>query len=400
MLFQQLAYACRDRSGRIKTTPADDDTGEWVCDDGEVGELERYLSPAPPNQIGGCVWNNSGRHTSINGLVHPVLHGVKVGQFERWRLVHAGVRDTVNLLVRKLKPGAGSIDGLSRAEADAYVRENCVGDPVPLYQVAADGLTMSKVREASNAVFQPGYRWDILIAFSDVGEYCLIDTANPTGGGMDTSNPHDARYLGTVIVDPGQEFDQDASNLLTAVLIEAARENIPDAVVDDVVADLNDGLKLSAFAPHPDLQSTDIDGTQEVVYNIDITTDPVRYEINGKVFSPNSIRRVALGAVEDWVLSSTWEGHPHHIHVNPFQIIEVLDPGGKDVSAPGAVDDFTDEIDSQFSGMKGVWKDTIWVKNSKSLQNRRTLFEYGHSTTATSANLFFTAIFLITRTRA
>lgn len=71
------------------------------------------------------------------------------------------------------------------------------------------------------------------------------------------------------------------------------------------------------------------------------------------------------GAVEDWVLSSDWEGHPHHIHVNAFQIAEVLDPDGRDVSAPGIVDDFTGEADPQFAGIKGLWKDTIWVKNPR-----------------------------------
>lgn len=365
MLLQQLAYACRAESGRIKTNPANDDDGEWVCGEDEVGKLERYLGPVPPNQFGGGVWNKSGRHTSINGLVHPTLLGAKAGQFERWRLIHAGVRDTVNLIIRKKESGVGSTNGLSTAEADEFVRDNCTGDPVPLYQVAADGLTMGKIRIASNAVFQPGYRWDVLVAFPEAGEYCLIDTADPTGGGMDTSNPHTARLIGTAVVDAGKDIDQNITDRLTDVLVEATRSNISEAVANDVIADLTDGLKLTAFAPHADLQNTEIDGTQEVVYSIDVTSNPVRYEIDGEVFSPDRIRRVPLGAVEDWILLSSWEGHPHHIHVNPFQIVEVLDPSGKDVSAAGSVDDFTGEVDSQFSGMKGVWKDTIWVKNPK-----------------------------------
>ncbi len=55
--------------------------------------------------------------------------------------------------------------------------------------------------------------------------------------------------------------------------------------------------------------------------------------------------------------------HPFHIHVNPFQIVEILDPTGKDVSAPDAVDDYGGSVDTQYPGLKGVWKDTLWVKN-------------------------------------
>jgi L-ascorbate oxidase len=43
-----------------------------------------------------------------------------------------------------------------------------------------------------------------------------------------------------------------------------------------------------------------------------------------------------------------------------------------DVSAPGAIDNFARDdngnpvIDLQYPGLKGVWKDTLYVKNAKS----------------------------------
>ncbi len=55
--------------------------------------------------------------------------------------------------------------------------------------------------------------------------------------------------------------------------------------------------------------------------------------------------------------------HPFHIHINPFQVVRILDPSGKDVSALGAVDDAGGMVDPQYPGLKGVWKDTLWVKN-------------------------------------
>jgi FtsP/CotA-like multicopper oxidase with cupredoxin domain len=44
--------------------------------------------------------------------------------------------------------------------------------------------------------------------------------------------------------------------------------------------------------------------------------------------------------------------------------VRILDPYGKDVSAPGAVDNADNQPpDPQYPGLKGVWKDTLWVKS-------------------------------------
>ncbi len=77
-----------------------------------------------------------------------------------------------------------------------------------------------------------------------------------------------------------------------------------------------------------------------------------------------------LGGVDEWTLKSNFVSHPFHIHVNPFQIVKIIAPDGKtDVSAPGAVDNFEKDsngntiIDPEYPGLKGVWKDTLLVKN-------------------------------------
>jgi len=59
------------------------------------------------------------------------------------------------------------------------------------------------------------------------------------------------------------------------------------------------------------------------------------------------------------VLTSNVAAHPFHIHVNPFQVVAILDPDGKDLSEPGAVGP---DGDDQFAGMKGLWKDTLFVR--------------------------------------
>jgi FtsP/CotA-like multicopper oxidase with cupredoxin domain len=51
-----------------------------------------------------------------------------------------------------------------------------------------------------------------------------------------------------------------------------------------------------------------------------------RFMIDGKTFDPSRIdQRVRLGAVEEWTIRSTdmRDDHAFHIHVNPFQVIQV-----------------------------------------------------------------------------
>lgn len=74
-------------------------------------------------------------------------------------------------------------------------------------------------------------------------------------------------------------------------------------------------------------------------------------------------RPLILGKAQQWEFRSYSVSHPFHIHVNPFQIVAILDPQGRDVSVPGSVEE---DGDNQFAGLKGVWKDTLWVKTKLS----------------------------------
>jgi FtsP/CotA-like multicopper oxidase with cupredoxin domain len=261
-----------------------------------------------------------------------------------------------------MRDGAPDPRNVSARDMPAFIAEYCVDTDLPLFLAAADGLTMDRIQERRHAVMQPGYRWDMLVAFPEPGHYCILDGEDGPGEGLTQGSEAPPRVIAVAEVG-GEDAAPSGAEALTTALVAAARRNITGDVADRVVADLQDGLRLDRFSPHESLLDSEVDGVQEVVYNIDLTTSPARYEINGKVFDPNDVRYLPLGAVEDWVLSTTWDGHPHHIHTNPFQIVEVLDPNGRDVSSADAVDDYTGTTDPQFRGLKGVWKDTIWVKN-------------------------------------
>jgi len=363
MVFQQIQYACRDSKGNIEYhKDKDGKPTTYKCEENETAGIEDY------DQFGPGTWPASGRFTSINGAVLGKLQGAEAGKVERWRMIHGGVRDTISLQFRKRADAAPEPRGLRAAAAQAYVDTSCTGAPLPYHLVAADGLTMAAATRTEVAVFQPGYRWDALVVFPEPGDYCILD--NQTGGSIN-QNFRPTQLLGTVHVD-GAAAAGDPSAYLKTQLLAAAAANMPQDVRAKVTSEINDGMKLTSFVPHPDIEEKEKTGTQTLTFNIDVTQiNEVFFEIDGQPYDGNRIdRTLMLGGVDEWTLKSNFVSHPFHIHVNPFQIVSIIAPDGKtDVSAPGAVDNFEKDangntiIDPEYPGLKGVWKDTLLVKN-------------------------------------
>jgi FtsP/CotA-like multicopper oxidase with cupredoxin domain len=369
LVFQQIQYACRDSNGQIETNP--DKT--YKCDPGQVGGVEDY------DQFGPGTWPASGRFTSINGAVLGHLDDAVAGRVERWRMIHGGVRDTITFQLRKLAPSAKAPANMTAANAPSYIKANCTGAAVPYHLVAADGLTLAAAQKVDEAVFQPGYRWDALVVFPEAGDYCVI---NDVGGASASVNQNEGavQILGFVHVGAnaganvgaGETVTGDPSAYLARQLETAAEANMPAQVREKVVGELAAGIKLSSFTPHPDIKDGELTGKQTLAFNIDVSQlNEVFFEVDGQPYDPGRIdRTLMLGGADEWTLRSEFVSHPYHIHVNPFQIVKIIAPDGKtDVSAPGAIDNFAKDkngkatVDPQYPGLKGVWKDTLFVKN-------------------------------------
>ena len=111
--------------------------------------------------------------------------------------------------------------------------------------------------------------------------------------------------------------------------------------------------------PHPDIKDSELTGTQSLIFNINIGKSPPEFTIDGRPYDANRIdRTLVLGGVDQWLLTSNFVAHPFHIHVNPFQIVRILDPDGRDVSVTGELND------PQYANLKGAWKDTLLVKQN------------------------------------
>ena len=375
LVLQQIQYACLDAQGNIKVqTDKDGNVIAWICDPTDTGVIEFY-SDANGNGFGPGSWDGSGRFTTINGLVRPIF-SARAGQAERWRLIHGGVRDTITFGFRARKPNAPPIEQVTAKAAAAYIAENCTGELLSYQQIAADGLTMAQAYSVPTSTLQPGYRYDALVVFPQAGDYCVVNEAAPPGGSVSRQTAS-RQLLGVVQVAPGPTIG-NTKDFLQNLLASVATQTLAANVRDKVVADLRDGLKFSSFIPHPDIADSEITGKQELVFFINISNAGVAFQVGNKSidpknfdpsqfkpqpYDPNRIDRVLrLGGADEWTLQSGFVSHPFHIHVNPFQVVSITDPSGKDVSAPGAVDN-TGGLDPQYPGLKGVWKDTLWVKD-------------------------------------
>lgn len=382
LLLQQIPYACSGDDSNVLFS--------WKCDPGDIGFVESYQQIDPPkpkepllyrNEDGTInpTWSQSGRYTSVNGNIHPVISTTKIGDIERWRVIHAGNDDTVSIEFRKLRDDSSESQFQASASSlSNRILSDCDGPRVSHYQIAVDGLTRGSVSEKQVSVLHPGNRTDFLVTFPEAGTWCVVDTASPSGGAIQGSRS-DHQLLGFVKVTGDSRVGKiQPKSWIKNELIRAAQSNINQSMKASVVNDLESDMPLSAFVPHRSIEASEV---TSIAIPLQFQLKPRASEaplfmIDGRSYDPNRIdRRLKLGTTEEWELSADFVSHPFHIHVNPFQIVAVevnYEGDWIDVSAPDSIDDFHvvdgklargGPVDPQYRGMKGQWMDTIFVKN-------------------------------------
>jgi FtsP/CotA-like multicopper oxidase with cupredoxin domain/peroxiredoxin len=250
------------------------------------------------SDFGPGAWNSSGRFTSINGVILPVIT-LKPGEVERWRFVDSGFRERIDLrLVRDSGSGPANLE---------------------FNEIAADGIPLGKRNTTTGIELWPGYRSDALVQAPMVqGTYLLIDEAVPPAQTM-TGDGKNRKYLAKIVI-------SGAPNPMS----------------------LPASTSLATFRP-PSIPATGITGTQSATYGIDPVPGSVEFHIDSKAYDPAAPpRTLTLGNVEEWTIRSV-NGvgpvtHPFHIHVNPFEIFSIKDAGGVEQLA------------------EPIWRDTVAMK--------------------------------------
>lgn len=396
-LFQQIPYACFDDIGKIIKVKV---KGAWSCPEGKIGivqDFDKQLSSP-------TVWDESGRFTSINSAVQPTLQDIRAGEIQRWRFVHAGIHDTVNLQIVPMNTAStkarlalkGILGGTPHDQA-ATIAEICPVlvpdgsrpvDLVPQFEIAADGLTRSAIRpigvnkqSVSGGIgsnfLQPGYRSDVLLVFPKAGTYCILNqAATPNERSNGGQGPNETQLLATVIVSGGTPVTTDPQTYIQQMLFEAnkADKTLPAAALNGLLVG-----DLSPWHAMNDLTHATVNADNQKVEFFIGTPPPSAtkpkpqfgFYINEESYKPdyvNFTRRV--GTTDDWVLSSLGEPHIFHIHVNPFEIMDVLyapagkpatsifGPNGECLVPPDSLG-----LENQYCGLWHTFKDTIFVQN-------------------------------------
>lgn len=356
MLFQMINYGCLNDKGlnEGKRTKDGEPIQPFVCAPGKTGRIESF-----DNDWG---WRQTGRYTGINGKVQPRLGDSRAGRFERWRLVNAGTGEGMRMRLRRLDPAAPPLRSVKAEEQAAWRQRYCTGQPLPMWQIALDGLTRSAVQQVDEAILFAGERMDLLVRLPEAGLYCMINDTSRID--KDEANPNPPRMVALVGATGKAAGGGDGAAMLQSMLVNAARKSLPGeahkGVRDLVVGELNDGLKLKSFTWHKPIETKEVSGWREVILNIVDGPEATAFRVNGLTYDHNRIdATLPLGKAEEWRATSLNTGHPLHIHVNPFQIISIKDHQGRDMTDPKGP-----AYDPDYSGLKGEWKDTVSIKEN------------------------------------
>lgn len=353
LIFQHISYGCLNSKGipAGKRDLHDEPIAPFTCKDDEAGAIENFETDWD--------WVHSGRFTGVNGKVEPTLGPATTGSFERWRLINAGTGESMRMTIRHLDPAAPALRSVGAGDQADWLKKYCTGAPVPLWQIALDGLTRSEVRRTPEAVLFAGERMDVVVRFPEPGSYCVFnDTSRNNPDGVNPSR------MVALVEAIGPAPPQAASDVaFRSMLVDAARRSLADPVVRQrVVGDLGDGLKLAAFVWHKTIVEKEVSGYREVIVNVlDVPgDDKFKFRMNGRSYEDNRIDAVLpLGRAEEWQLAALSENHPLHIHVNPFQIVSIKDVEGHDLTDPKSP-----FYDPDYAGLIGQWKDTVMVKEN------------------------------------
>lgn len=218
-----------------------------------------------------------GWRTMINGQTYPIIH-LKSGEVQRWRFIHAGVREKIDL------------------ELEDHM----------LHEVALDGISLGRMDSKKNVEMHPGYRSDILIQAKQVQE-------NDTLFLIDRESLENSSLL--------KEYE--SPKVLAIIIISPDKQEMK----------LPTNEQLAIYAPFETIKASELKGPPEKVwFNIDVTGPTLCFTVNGKPFSAkNPPRTLELNTASEWIITSNFVNHPFHIHVNSFEIFKVKKFDGSEI---------------------------------------------------------------------
>ncbi len=303
----------------------------------------------------------------LNGLRQPRLV-MPPGQIERWRFLHGSFLDEMTIAVFRGK------------DKDCKALDLEAG-PVALTQISRDGITLPKPPNGEDWPFAPaylflapGYRIDTLLDGSklvDGDTLCLMSgrfLQEDTTGETDIAVGIMERPTADEILQATTNGDLIAVVNVAASAGAPAETQMPDL---EAVAALAPSFQLAngtvdAHAACAEAKAADDiakldqlaafwmlfynnEGLDECGFP-DHNVNAKNFEYTDRELYPYD-RILPLGEVEHWRLVSGFDGHPFHIHINPFIVCPLPAEGSDDPSVAGRL----------FEPPFAHWRDTYLV---------------------------------------
>ncbi|NUP11884.1 MAG: multicopper oxidase domain-containing protein [Polyangiaceae bacterium] len=252
----------------------------------------------------------------INGKLKPVMT-TPPGQVERWRFVHAGNPDEVAISLHRAKDDT----------CDSWEEEK-----IELTQIARDGITMQKFFVSDEMWVSPGYRVDALVKMPQEKQtLCLVSTPEFL----------ESTAIAVLKVDPAAGDPTETNMPDETALADVAPPTTWTASVDGVETEVGCDTvttvhqKIVLLVPTPGEEPETVpDGDTELT-----ECDPNEHDHGGSTDGPpcvcpapnincrkfedrrarnyRSDRVMTVDTSERWEISG-FDGHPFHIHINPF----------------------------------------------------------------------------------
>jgi FtsP/CotA-like multicopper oxidase with cupredoxin domain len=254
----------------------------------------------------------------VNGDLNPTI-SMRPGEIQLWRLVNASVRAVTTIVGFDQKSGM-QIRQIAQ-DGVQFKFENYQKQPL---------LGAQQDNPRSINTFAAGNRVDILVKAPDNAPssppvFVLHDPVTP--GGLDVN-------LLTVNVE-GEPISS-----MEFPLTEDEYPEFPHFLKDIPASDIWISRRLD-FGWEPGRLTTFL------------TPPAPKFMIDGKQFSDGLYNQtMVLGDAEEWTLTNSTAriAHPFHIHINPFQVVEVFDPNSGTTYKP----------DGNY-----IWQDVIAIPPAK-----------------------------------
>lgn len=363
--------------------------------------------PVPSDQtVYGCIGGFGSAGFTVNGIYQPTLT-VQPGKLLRWRFINgtATPRGFVRLSLYRFCD-LSVLDDCTKYESLMAGADLSNAQVQTMYLIATDGINFfgKPPRPVNYIDLVAANRADFLVQLTEPGVYWVMKEQLPSGAGQ-RSKPNKAggtptvgptQVLATVVVTgtaiPREQQTQipatipgtapnylqpiTSDQLLTYVDTETAGSptvpylrpvvfNIPDEFTGLGCGGYATGTNNDIFPPLPrgfavnDRGYTGLYGSDYISYTPPATTPNATYynETHG-TYTENTqrwdtVQVVKLNTCEEWIIFNYSRlTHPFHIHVNPFQVVEIYTPNADNVDTP---------ICQQFNVEDAQWWDTFGI---------------------------------------